>query len=168
MTTAYLTFVATIAAAWPQLVSGQARPLSVCEALNSAADHQAVVIHAAIASTRHGTYIFEGTGREPCPGWPKRFFTAPSSIPIFVGPYPGLRVPDHLLRDYRPFGEHLRILQSANLSALHMVTISGVIIRKLGRLSFRSADGSYFGWGEGLDGGSAAMLVMTSVPIEDR
>jgi len=167
MKTAYLTFIAMIAG-WPQHLNAQVRPLSVCEALNSAGDHRAVLIHAAIASTQHQTYLFEGTGRDRCPGWRKRFFTAPSAIPIVFSSYSGVHVSDTLFRENLDFVQHLRSLQKANPSAHHMVTISGVLIRKSWALIFRRAGGAYVGWGEGLDGGSAALLVVTSAPIWDR
>ena len=163
-----LTFIVTVSAAWAQSLGAPARPLSICEALNSAFDHQAVLIHGAIGSTRHTTYLFEGTGQDPCPGWRKRFFTAPSAIPIVVGSYSGVHVPDKLFRDYLDFEQRLKSLQRANPSASNMVTIGGVLIRSRWPLIFRRADGGYVGWGEGLDGGSAALLVVTSVPVEDR
>jgi hypothetical protein len=165
---ACLTILATVAAGWPLVLNAETRPLSVCEALNSTADHQAVVIHAAIVTYRHGAYIFEGTGQDPCPGWPKRFFTAPAAIPLFLGPFRGVHLPDGMVQGYLDFSRRLRNLQSSSPSVRHMVTISGVIIRKPWPLIFRNTDGTYGGWGEGIDGSSAAMLVVTSVPLEDR
>lgn len=141
--------------------------MGVCAALNSAADHQEVVIHAAMVWYRHGTYIFEGTGREPCPGWPKRFFTAPANIPLNLGRYPGLLLNNQLFWDLMDFCHYLGRLHKANPSSRQMVTIRGVIIRKALPLIYRSWDGGYIGWGEGIDGGNAAMLVVTSVPILD-
>jgi hypothetical protein len=169
MKTAYLTFIATTAVWWwPHSLRAQVRALSVCQALNSAADHQRVLIHAAIASTQHQTYLFEGNGRDPCPGWRKRFFTAPSAIPIVFGSYSGVHVSDNLLRDNLEFVQRLKGLQKADPSALRMVKIGGVLIRKRWTLVFRRANQAYVGWGEGLDGGSAALLVVTSAAIEDR
>jgi hypothetical protein len=165
---AYLLFVAAIAAWCPRALCGQLRPLSVCEALNSVADHQSVRIRAELASTRHETYLFEGTGQDPCPGWRKRFFTAPASLPIIIGSYSGVRVSHDLFRDNLEFVLHLKDLYKTNPSAHHMVTIKGVLIRKPWMLIFRSADGSYFGFGEGIEGGSAALLVVTSPIMEDR
>ena len=161
-------FILVLVAAWPHVASAQSKPWSVCQVLNSASDHQTVSIHAALALTRHQSYVFEGTGRDPCPGWPKRFLTAPAAIPLFLGKYAGVPVSDQLVHDFLDFSQKLRTLESANPSARHMVTITGVLIRKRWPLIFRSGDGTYVGWGEGLDGGSAAILVVTSIPIEDR
>lgn len=162
-----LRLVTLTLAAWPQSLSAQPRPLGVCEALNSAVDHQAVVIHANLALTPHLTYVFDGTADEPCPGWRKRFITAPAAIPILIGSYSEVRVPDSLRNDLTNFLLHLRG-RTVNRSGRFMVTISGVLIRKPWLLTFRGATGEYVGWGEGLYGGFAALLVVTSVPIEDR
>jgi len=164
MKTAHLTLIALIAAGWPQSLSAQARALGVCDALSSVADHQVVVIRAAIG-IGHQTYLFEGAGDEPCPGWRRRFFTAPSVIPLLFGSYSGVLVSERVRRDNIDF---MLRLKKENPSARHLVTVSGVLIRKPWLLSFRGADGSWGGWGEGLDGGAAAALVLTSVPIEDK
>jgi hypothetical protein len=166
MSSASLKFAVVIAAGWPQLLCGQTRPMSVCDALNSAADRQVVVIRAAIASTPHQTFLFEGTGRDPCPGWRKRFFTAPSVIPTIFGSYAGVHVPDNLLLENLHFVQHLKSIQQVKPSAQLFVTVKGVLIRKRWPLIFRNSDGIYCCWGEGVDGGSAAVLVVTSTPIE--
>ena len=159
--------VAAVAAVFPQLPFAATPPQGVCDALNSARDHQDVVIHAEIASTRHGTFLFEGTGSDPCPGWPKHFFTGPSSIPILLASYAGVHVPEKLHRENIEFVIHLRGLQRTSPSVRHMVTASGVLIRTRWPL-LRGFKGIYCCWGEGLDGGSLAVLVPTSTPIEDR
>ena len=164
----YLTFIATTAACWTQSLGAQVRPLGVCEALNSAADHQRVLIHAAMGSTQHMTFLYEGTGTDPCPGWRKYLFTAPSTIPLVTTSYSGIHVPSGLFYDYIQFAKRLRDLHRGNPSAQSMVTISGVLIRPRWPLIFMSARGEYFGWGEGLNGGYASILVVTSAPIEDR
>jgi hypothetical protein len=168
MKIAYLAFIATAVAAWPQSPDAEARRVGVCEVLNSAADHQTVLIHAAIASNGHMTYLFDGTGNDPCPGWRKRFFTAPSSIPILTASYSGVPVSSGLSREYIDFSQRLKSLQRANPSTHHMVTISGVVIRKRWPLIFRRGDGSYVDFGGGVDGGHEALLVVTSAPVLDR
>ena len=168
MNIAHLTFVAMFAAGWSQSMNSQTRPMSVCDALNSAGDHQVVVIHAAIASNRHQTFLFEGTGRDPCPGWRKRFFTAPSAIPIAIGSYPGVHVSDRVFRANLDFVQRLRGLQEANPSARHRATVSGILVRARWFPIFRSANDVYCCWGEGADGGYAAVLVVTSAITEER
>jgi len=64
--------------------------------------------------------------------------------------------------------EFVRRLKGTDQSAHHMVTMSGVLIRRSWALIFRRANGAYIGLGEGLDGGSAALLVVTSTAVEDR
>ncbi len=151
-----------------QLANAQTRSLSVCDALTSGVDHQVVVIHAAIALYRHGTYIFEGTGQDPCPGWRKQFFTAPASIPLAIASYPGVSVPTNIFRDNADILSRIRNRQQANSIARFMVTVRGVLIRKSLPLIFRRLDGKYVGFAEGIDGTSAALLVATSVLVEDR
>ena len=164
--TACLAFVALITAGWLQSLEAQQRALGVCEALNSVRDHQAVTIHAAIASTRHATFLFEGTAENPCPGWPTRFFTAPAVIPVLLS-YPGVRGWDGLSRANLDFMVRLKNMQRADRSKRQIVTVTGVFIRNGSLLSFRKADGSYFRWGDDFFGGAAAFLVATE-PIEDR
>jgi hypothetical protein len=168
MNTANLKFIAIIAAAWPLSMKAQVWPLGVCDALNSIRDHQAVVIRAAVASTRHQTFLFEGTGKDPCPGWPRRFFTAPSVIPIVIYSYSRVHVSDDQARRTLDFELRLKKLQEADPSAPHMVTLSGVLIRKRWLLVFRTSDGTYCCGGVGLDGGYAALLVVTSIVAEGR
>ena len=167
MNITYATFIATVACMLSQQLGAQERPMGVCDSLNSAKDHQSIVIHAAIMSTRHETYLFEGTGQDPCPGWRKWLFTAPASIPIVVGSYFGVQVSDSLFSNYVDFIQRLKSRQKTTKSAHKMVTVSGVIIRKPWPLAFRGREGTYVGWGEGINGGSAALLVLTSIPIAD-
>lgn len=168
MKIAYLTLMVTITIGCPKLTHAQARPLSVCEALNASTDHQTVLIHAAVAATRHETYLFDGNGQDPCPGWRKRFFTAPAAIPLVTVSYAGVQVPTRLFQDYLDLEQRLKSLQSANPFARNMVTIKGVVIRKPWTLIFRQADGAYVGLGAGLNGTSAALLVVTSAAVVDR
>ncbi len=156
----------SVAALSPSL-GAQTQPLGVCEALNSASDHQAVVLHAAVAAS-HQTYLFEGTGQEPCPGWRTHFFSAFSVIPIVFGSFSGINVPDNVRRELIGFGVRLRGLQRADPSARHMVTMRGVLVRKPLALGFKGTNGQWGGWGEGLDGAYAAVLVVTAPPIEDQ
>lgn len=168
MKIACLTFLTAITAAFSQPLGAEARALSVCDVLNSAADHQTVLVHASIASNGHMVYLFDGTGSDPCPGWRKRFFTAPATIPILTGSYAGVHVSSELFRECLDFSQRLTSLQKANRYTHHMVTIGGVVIRKRWPLIFRSGDGSYVDLGGGVVGGYEAFLVVTSAPVLDR
>jgi hypothetical protein len=62
----------------------------------------------------------------------------------------------------------LNRFQKANPDARLTVTIRGIVIRRRWPLVFWNSKGEYCCWGEGIDGGVAAVLVVTSTPIEDR
>jgi hypothetical protein len=160
----HICLVTFLANGWAHSLSAEERPLSVCEALNKSADHQRVVIRAKIAIS-HQIYLFEGTGQDPCPGWRKRFFTAPSAIPLLFGSFSGVPVSDEVRRTSTDFVLRLR---KTDRATDHIVTATGVLLRKPWPLSFRAADGTWGGWGSGIDGGSGSILVLTSVPIEDH
>ena len=168
MNTTYLTLIAAIGAVLAQPMKAEMHVRSVCDALNSAADRQAIVIHAVIASNRHGTFLVEGTGQDPCPGWRRRFLTAPSAIPLVFGSYSGVHVPDDLSRENMAFILRLKRPAKEDPRTRLVVTARGVLIRKRWPLIFRMADGSYCCWGEGIGGGSASVLVLTSSLVEDR
>ena len=76
-------------------------------------------------------------------------------------------MPDSVLRGSLAFTLRLKAMQRAEPAGLRLVTAKGVLRRKPWLLSFRRADGWYGGWGEGPDGGNAAVLVLTSVPAEE-
>ena len=162
-----LLLVSIVATVGANSLAAQARPLSVCEALNMAADHQSVTIRARIGSTRHEKYLFEGTGQDPCPGWRKRFFTAPAAIPLILGSYSNISVSDSVSRENLSFVERLSEALKSGVMAPRIVTLSGILIRKRWPLIFRSSDGSYCCWGEGIDGGSAAIVVVTTSITEN-
>ena len=156
--------IALLAAAFPVTVTAQPRTVGVCEALNSIGDHQPASIRGTLSMTRHGAFLVEGTGTEPCQGWPQRLFTAPSAIPLFNGSYSGVRVPDGQIQRTLDFFKRLRNFQNAERSPRPVATVSGVLIRKTWLLVFRYPDGTYHGGGVGPDGAYAALLVVTSAP----
>jgi len=153
---------------WAHPGIAQQPRLGVCEALDSGVDHQEVVLHGKIASTVHDFYLFEGNGRDPCPGWPKNWFTAPAAIPLVVSTYSDIQVPINLTRNLFDYSRDLRQFLGANRFVAPTATVKGTLVRKPVPLIFRFSDGSYAGWGEGFEGGSAAVLVLKSVPIQDR
>jgi len=167
VTTLHLALFAAIALMCEALLAAAERPMGVCEAFNSAVDHQVVTIEARIAFTTHLTYLFEGTGRDPCPGWRKRIFAAPSVIPIAIGARE-IRMPKVLIYEWLELFGIWRMRDRAGPSLKLIGTVRGVIIKKQFPLSFRLSDGEYFGWGEGLDGAYAAVIVPTSLPIVTR
>jgi len=165
MNRASVAFLAVIAAGCPLSAKAQVHPLTVCEALNSVRDHETIAIRAPVVSV-HGTALLEGTGQDPCPGWPQRFFTAPSAIPLLFGSIFGVHVSPSVLHDSIEFVVRLRKLQEENPSNRHTVTVNGVLIRKRWPIIFRAHDGTFCCWGLGPHGGYAALLVVTSTPSQ--
>jgi hypothetical protein len=163
MNRAYLAFFAVIAAGCPLSADAQVRPLTVCEALTSVRDREAIVIRAHVVSV-HWTELLEGTGEDPCPGWPRRFFTAPSAMPLLWGSIFGVHVSEAVLHDCIEFGVRLHKLQKEDPSNRRAVTVNGVLMRKRWPVIFMAHDGTYCCWGLGPDGGYAALLVVTSAP----
>jgi hypothetical protein len=65
--------------------------MSVCDALNTTAIRQKISIHGVIeGSHHHGYYLGQGIGGDPCPGWRRRLFTAPSVISVYITSRPDL------------------------------------------------------------------------------
>jgi hypothetical protein len=166
-TNAYLKLAIVVATGIVAVAHAEVGPLTVCEALSSIRDREDVTIHAPLLLTRHLTAVAEAfDNSDPCPGWPRRFFTAPSVIPL-TGPLFGVRVSVEVWRKALDFFGCQRMRQRENPSYHPMMTVRGVLLRKTWPLIFRGHDGEYFGWGFGLDGASAALLVLTSPPTLD-
>jgi hypothetical protein len=163
LTTKFLKVVALCAVSWPVAAVAQGRALGVCEALNSVEDHKEVVIRADLALTRHDTFLAEGTGEDPCPGWRQRLFTAPSVIPLVNGSAYGVSVPESQVHQTLDLFIRLRMLQSANPASRPVVTLKGVLIRRKWLFVFRSSDGTYCCYDGAGIGNVAAALVVTSV-----
>jgi hypothetical protein len=145
-------------------ITAQPRTMTVCEALNSAADHQPVVIRGRIVAFHRAAWITQGTGDDPCPGWPRYLFTAPSIIPVCLYSCSGVSVPDPLRRDVFDFLERLVSAWRADPHAKHVVTIRGVFVRNPWPFDFRTREGD---WLELNRYAAVAQLVVTSVPVEE-
>jgi hypothetical protein len=144
------------------VLSAQDRPISVCEALNSVRDHQVVVVRAKVEATRHEISLSAGLGGEPCEGWPRRYFTAPSLIPIFVSA-PGVHPTEVQTAANLEFIRRLARVRAEHRPSDYMATIKGTLLRKTMPLIFRSPGGDYIGFGFGLDGAYAAAIVVQSI-----
>lgn len=142
---------------------GQERPLSVCEALAAPRGQTPVVIRAIAGLGQHGAVLDEGLGGEPCPGWPQRFFTAPSVIGLWLIPGRGVTMTDS--ERIVSQGLLLRLAEERHRrnGRVYMITAKGTLIRKPLTLIFRKPDGSFAGWGFGLDGGELATFVVRSI-----
>lgn len=124
----------------------QSEPLRVCQMLNSARERQEITVRGAIiGEPHHGYSLSEGMGNEPCPGWPKRFFTSPSAVGLTIqltGEH-GQRNRDLLRRLNTLSGEH--ILKP------YWVTVTGFLKRRPWLRTFRHADGTYSCFGAAVD-----------------
>ena len=164
MTFAKLCSVTVLSAALSFAADAGSQIVGVCEALRSTTDHQAVSIRGVLSLSRHGAYLIEGTGDDPCPGWPAHFFTAPSALPLLNGSGYGVRVSDAQVRRTLDVFVRLRKEVATNPTVKPTMTIAGVLIRKRWVLILRYPNGTYHGGGFGPDKDCAALLVVTSTP----
>jgi hypothetical protein len=131
--------------------------------LNSIDDHREVVVRAQASGSVHGLLLSEGINGEPCPGWRRRFFTAPSLIGLeFTSSY-GVRLTEEQERLNREFLSRLHKLRSAGRLKNYAVTLKGVVVKESWPLIFRQSDGGYHGFGMGPYGALAAVFVIKSV-----
>jgi hypothetical protein len=139
--------------------SAQTKVMGVCEALNSAISSEEVIIHGTYNSWMEGAGFSEGLDGEPCPGWRKRFFTAPAFIDAS-------RFSERMsLEQKQAYFEILKKQVSAHGAFTGPLAIKGVLIKKFWLFIFRGRDGVYWGNGFGPYGGYLAELVMTEPPI---
>lgn len=147
----------------PSAFGAVLRPLTVCEALAQSHNHEEIVIKAAVELFRHGTFLTEGIDGEPCPGWHKRLFTAPSFIPMAFFSLDGVHLTSSQLAQNRDLMLRLATLRSAGRTHTGPITLRGTVLRKPLPLIIRKGDGTYFGFGFYPDGGILAVLVVQSV-----
>jgi hypothetical protein len=81
-----------VAATSPPMAQGE--PLSVCQMLNSTRERQEVTVRGVVTGGRHGYFLTEGIGDEPCPGWPRRYFTSPAAVGLEFFPLLGVQLTD--------------------------------------------------------------------------
>jgi hypothetical protein len=141
----------------------QNRPLTVCEALDSSRDHQQVVIRGDVFTPRESGGLSEGLGGEPCKGWPRHYFTAPSVIPIFLSSMPGVALTEAQTAQNKAFRLRLIEVRTALRSAPYVVTLKGTLLRKAFPIIFRRSDGFYAGLGFGPNGEYSAVLVVQEI-----
>jgi hypothetical protein len=146
--------------------AAQTQPMSVCQMLDSAADHQEVVARVKIAgSHHHGFWLTEGPNVDPCPGWRKRFFTAPSALIPIVSSRFGVHLTPEEERAGRDFLNRLFDLSRRDTRATNdlTVTLKGVFVRKAWPWIFRGRSGDWVGNGFGPSGGCAAVFVIKEI-----
>ena len=151
---------------------GQNTPLTVCQLLTSAKDRQEVVVRGEIGGgPEHGYLLMEGPNPDPCPGWPSRFFTAPSAviIDLFINgeSLGGVSVSSQQQRLNLDFLKRIAAASRQRTLNHASVTLSGVVLRRAGTIVFRRSDGEYYGNGFGQGGGILCELVVTSIRDED-
>jgi hypothetical protein len=150
----------------------QTRSLTVCEAYDRhISSGQDVVIQALIAGeSHHGYYLIESLSGEACPGWPKRFFTAPPFMGLAFGSFGGVQVSKEQERADMAFLDKLWQLSRAKQFSPFRVLVSGVIVKKSWSMTFRlpipiwsGGDPIYQGNGWGAYGEIPALIVAKSI-----
>jgi hypothetical protein len=143
----------------------QREPLSVCQMLNSARERQEVTVRGVIRGGRHGYFLTESTGDEPCPGWPKRYFTSPSVVYLNLFASFGVQLTDDEKRLNLDLLRRLAPLRVGTLNS-YGVTVSGVFAKRPWLRTFRHADGTYSCIGAGYDGDCLGVFVVRSILAE--
>jgi hypothetical protein len=122
--------------------------MGVCEALNSAAGTREVILRARIVGEpHHGYWLSEGLDGDPCPGWCKRFFTAPSAIAPVFSSFPGAQLTKAQERLNIELIKRLYLLSKPAGYVNSTITINGILVKKFWPFIFRLKDGSYIGNG---------------------
>jgi hypothetical protein len=147
------------------IAGAQTASLSVCEVLNSTLDHWETTIRGKISgSSHHGFFLSEGINADPCPGWPRRFFTAPAVIGLYLASALGVEVTEEQKASNIAF---LRRLRKEKRPYEPTFTITGVVVRRPWSPTYRRADGNYmslpdeYGW-------LRAVIVMKSTKEENN
>ena len=121
----------------------QSEPLSVCQMLNFSRQGQEVTVRGVITGGRHGYFLTEGIGDEPCPGWPKRYFTSPAGVYLNFFSSLGVQLTAEEKRLNLDFVLHRLGALRGGQEVEHRATIKGVLARRPWLLAFRHTDGTY-------------------------
>jgi hypothetical protein len=156
--TSILLFVACAA-------SAQNKLMGVCEALESPAGQHEVVLRARLGGGHyHGWWLVDTSSDDPCPGWRRRFFTAPSGIPLYFSSDLGVQLTEE--QERRNFEFLLKLYKLDRPGwARPIITIRGTLVKQFWPFIFRAQDGQYFGDALGPYHNALAVLVMTQPPI---
>jgi hypothetical protein len=138
--------------------------MGVCEALDSPAGTREVVLRARLGGSYiHGYALTDNFVEDACPGWRRRFFTAPPWIPLSFSSDLGVHLTkDQERRNFEFFG---KLCKLDTREWVHpTVTITGVLVRQFWPFIFRAKNGEYFG--DALDpySHSLAVFVITEPP----
>ena len=119
--------------------------MGVCEDLDSPAGTREVVFRARLGGSYiHGYVLADDLVDDPCPGWPRRFFTAPPWIPLYFSSDLGVHLTKEQERRNLEFFLKLSKLDYRNRVA-PTITISGVLVKQFWPFIFRAKNGEYFG-----------------------
>jgi hypothetical protein len=146
--------------------SAQTKPMGVCEALESPAGQREVVLRARLGGGHyHGWVLVDTFSDDPCPGWRRRFFTAPPWIPLYFSSDLGVQLAKE--QERRNFEFLLKLYKLDRPSWVRpTITIRGVLVKQFWPLIFRAKDGQYIGDALGPHNNAAlAVLIMTEPPI---
>jgi hypothetical protein len=143
----------------------QTAPLSVCQMLSSTRERQEVTVRGVIQGGHHGYFLTEGIGDEPCPGWPKRYFTSPSGVGLAFFSWLGVQLTDDQKRLNLDFLRRLGTLRGERTLS-YSVTVSGVFAKRPWLRTFRHADGTYSCFAAASDGDCLGVFVVRSIVSE--
>lgn len=145
--------LATVLLGAGSLAVAQDMPVTVCQALNSVQDHKDVTVTGIlIGESHHGFSLSGGINGDPCPGWPRRFFTAPSIVGLDFTSAHAVKLTEEQKQLNLSFLD--RLWRSDHGSPVQLpVIVRGVLVKRPWSLIFRRSDGSYistnfdpYGW----------------------
>jgi hypothetical protein len=152
------------------LVDAQPRTMTVCELLDSnPRDRQEVTVRGWIpGNSSHAINLFERTG-EPCPGWRRRFMTAPAVIGLSFRSGLDVKLTPEQERSNRDFVVNWARLRNDRIGYMVGVRLSGIVRRKPIILTFKSprwpwgGGDQWIGNGFDVDGAIPLMIMLTSI-----
>ena len=144
----------------------QGEPLSVCQMLSSTREYQEVTVRGVITGGHHGYFLADESGDEPCPGWPKRYFTSPAGVGLNFFSSLGVQLTDDQYRLNVDFLRRLGTLRGGHNLNSYRVTVRGVFAKRPWLRTFRHADGTYSCFAAAYDGDCLGVFVVRSIVSE--
>ena len=141
-------------------------PLTVCQMLSSTRERQEVTVRGVIGGGYHGYFLTDESGDEPCPGWPRRYFTSPASVGLALFSWLGVQLTDDQTRLNLDFLRRLGTLRVGGTLSSYRFTVVGVLAKRPWLRTFRHADGTYSCFGAANDGDCLGVFVIRSVVSE--
>ena len=134
-------------AAFAGIAAAQTTPISVCEMLNSATEHQHLTVRGEVmGEPHHGYYLGEeGLDGDPCPGWRRRFLTSPSALRLGLFSNFGVQLTQAQADSNLAFLRRLNMVSRGSVIRCN-VTVEGVFARQPSFWMIRRSNGAYQCW----------------------